>query len=48
MLSNTYRDIQLFRYNPQKRYVFLMSGDELQIMIFPNGQWRFINHETEF
>jgi hypothetical protein len=41
MLSNAYRDIQLFRFNPQKQYVFIMAGDELQILVFSNGLWRF-------
>ncbi|NEP39336.1 MAG: glycoside hydrolase family 32 protein [Okeania sp. SIO2H7] len=46
MLSNCFRDIQVFRYNPQERYIFILAGDNLQILVFPNGIWRFIN-ETE-
>jgi len=46
MLSNYYRDIRLFRFNPEKGYAFIMAGEDLQIMVFPSGLWRFIN-ETE-
>ncbi|KAM3101917.1 DUF6888 family protein [Phormidesmis sp. 146-12] len=42
-LSNCYRDIEIFRFNDQKSYVFIMAGEELQILVFPNGFWRFIN-----
>lgn len=43
MLSNSYRDISLFRFNEKKKYIFIMAGEELQILVFPNGSWRFIN-----
>ncbi|MBC6476871.1 MAG: hypothetical protein GDA56_02805 [Hormoscilla sp. GM7CHS1pb] len=43
MLSNGDRDIKLFRFNPEKGYVFVMAGDNLQIMVFPSGLWRFID-----
>ncbi|MDF0554158.1 hypothetical protein [Kamptonema sp. UHCC 0994] len=46
-LSDLYRDIQLFRFNAQRGYVFIMTGDEIQIIVFRDGTWRFIN-ETEF
>ncbi|WP_390889984.1 DUF6888 family protein [Roseofilum reptotaenium] len=43
MLSNGYRDIHLFRYNPQKRYVYILAGQTLEIIVASNGEWRFIN-----
>ncbi|WP_442933219.1 DUF6888 family protein [Microcoleus sp. herbarium12] len=46
MLSNCYRDIQLFRFNPRSREVYIFAGEELQIRVFPSGDWSFIN-ETE-
>lgn|GEM_PF-337227 len=46
MLSNGHRDIQLFRFNPQTRTVFIFASEELQIIVPPNGVWRFLN-ETE-
>jgi hypothetical protein len=47
MLSNGYRNIELFRFNPQTGIVFVFASEELQIIIPPNGIWRFLN-ETEF
>lgn len=40
-LSNCYLDIHLFRFNDQAGYVFILAGDELQIIVFPDGLWRF-------
>lgn len=47
MLSNYYRDIQVFRFDDQTRYVFILAGEELQILVPTNGRWSFIN-ETQF
>ncbi len=46
MLSNFYKDIQLFRFNPRNREVYIFAGEELQIRVFPSGDWSFID-ETE-
>ena len=46
MLSNYYRNIELFRFNEQKGYVYIWAGEELQILVFQDGNWRFID-ETE-
>jgi hypothetical protein len=32
MLSNYYRDIQLFRYNAQSGIIYIFASDELQIV----------------
>ncbi|MGB7439513.1 MAG: hypothetical protein WA919_00465 [Coleofasciculaceae cyanobacterium] len=46
MLSNCYRDIQLFRFNAQTGEVYIFAGNELQIIVSRNGLWRFLD-ETE-
>ncbi len=46
MLSNGYRDIHLFRYNPQKGYVYILAGETLEVIVTRNGKWRFID-ETQ-
>ena len=46
MLSNCYRDIQLFRFNAQTGEVYIFAGDELEIIVPRNGLWRFLD-ETE-
>ncbi|WP_446366174.1 DUF6888 family protein [Coleofasciculus chthonoplastes] len=43
MLSNCYRDIQLFRFNAQTGEVYIFAGEELQIIVSRNGLWRFLN-----
>ncbi|MEQ8998561.1 MAG: hypothetical protein RID53_18850 [Coleofasciculus sp. B1-GNL1-01] len=43
MLSNYYRDIQLFRFNAQTGEVYIFAGEELQIIVSRNGLWRFLN-----
>ncbi|MCV3214011.1 hypothetical protein OGM63_10875 [Plectonema radiosum NIES-515] len=40
-LSNCYLDIHLFRFNDQEGYLFILAGDDLQIIVFPSGNWRF-------
>ncbi|HEY9893170.1 MAG TPA: hypothetical protein V6D37_15455 [Candidatus Sericytochromatia bacterium] len=47
MLSNYYRNIELFRFDDQTGIVFIFANEELQIIVPPNGLWRFIN-ATEF
>jgi hypothetical protein len=43
MLSNYYRDIQIFRFDDQTGVVFIFAGEELQIIVPPNGAWRFLD-----
>jgi hypothetical protein len=51
MLSNLYQQIYLFRYDSNFKTIFLLArsenNEELQIVIFANGIWRFIDDETE-
>lgn len=47
MLSNTYRDIHLFRFDIQTREIYILASENLQIIEPPSGNWRFLN-ETEF
>jgi hypothetical protein len=42
-LSNFYREIQLFRFSDTTGNVFILAGDELQILVFRDGTWRFVN-----
>lgn len=46
MLSNSNRNIELFRFDEQTDIVFMFASEELQIVVYENGQGRFIN-ETE-
>ena len=43
MLSNSYRNIELFRFDEQTGIVFIFAGEELQIIVSSNGLWRFLD-----
>ncbi|WP_225938700.1 DUF6888 family protein [Kovacikia minuta] len=43
MLSNYYRDITLFRFNDLTGAVFIMAGENLQILVPQNGKWVFVD-----
>ena len=43
MVSNSFLDIHLIRFNEIKGYVYILAGDEMEILIFPEGNWRFID-----
>ncbi|MBW4687106.1 MAG: hypothetical protein KME40_18860 [Komarekiella atlantica HA4396-MV6] len=43
MLSNLYKDIRLFRFDDKTRQVYILAGDNLQIIVLSNGIWDFIN-----
>ncbi|MDJ0662887.1 MAG: hypothetical protein QNJ42_25870 [Crocosphaera sp.] len=51
MLSNLYQQIYLFRYDSNFKTIFILTrnenDEELQIVIFANGIWRFIDDETQ-
>ncbi|ACB52461.1 hypothetical protein cce_3113 [Crocosphaera subtropica ATCC 51142] len=51
MLSNLYQQIYLFRYDSNYKTIFILArndnNEELQIVIFANGIWRFIDDETQ-
>ncbi|MEX0268378.1 hypothetical protein AB3R30_04485 [Leptolyngbyaceae cyanobacterium UHCC 1019] len=41
MLSNTYRDIHLFRFDPATGDVYILAGEDLEVIVPPSGVWRF-------
>ncbi|MFH7028921.1 MAG: DUF6888 family protein [Heteroscytonema crispum UTEX LB 1556] len=43
MLSNLYKDIRLFRFDEITGQVYILPGDELQIIVLSNGIWDFVN-----
>ncbi|MFB8790569.1 MAG: hypothetical protein U7123_17385 [Potamolinea sp.] len=43
MLSNYYRDIQLFRFDDKTGDVFILASGELQIIVPRNEPWRFVD-----
>ncbi|WP_041237748.1 DUF6888 family protein [Gloeothece citriformis] len=47
LLSNLLQPIWLFRFEPVKKYVFILAGREesLEIIIFENGESEFSRDE---
>ena len=42
MLSNGYKDIHLFRFDEKIGNIFILAGDDIQIVIPSNGEWYFL------
>ncbi|WP_390883462.1 DUF6888 family protein [Kovacikia minuta] len=42
MLSNYYRNIELFRFNERTGEIYIFASEELQIIIPRSGSWRFV------
>ena len=38
MLSNLYKDIRLFRFDDKTGQVYILAEDEVQIIVYPNGE----------
>jgi hypothetical protein len=43
MLSDLYRDIQLFRFDPFTIEIYILVSEDIQVIINSTGKWRFIN-----
>jgi len=41
MLSNLYRDIVVFRYDSGTKEVYILTQDDIQVVIPAAGRWRF-------
>ncbi|WP_407682278.1 DUF6888 family protein [Pseudocalidococcus azoricus] len=42
-LSNMYQEIKLFRFNELTSEIYILAGDEIEILITTHGRWRFVN-----
>jgi hypothetical protein len=47
-LSNLYQDILLFRFDALKGEIYILAGQNLEIIIDTQGTWEFLPNETEF
>jgi hypothetical protein len=45
-LSNAYREIHLFRFDPLTGYIFILAGKDIELIIIQDGNWEFIDGET--
>jgi hypothetical protein len=40
-VTNMYQSIQLLRIDDRTRDVLILVGEEIEIVVSPNGRWRF-------
>ena len=40
-LTLMYRSIAIVCFDEKSRSIFILAGDETEILIYPDGQWRF-------
>jgi hypothetical protein len=40
-LTNFYRPIELVRFDERTGIVYIFAGEELQVVIYRDGKWRF-------
>ena len=43
MLSNYFRNIEVFRFNERTSEIYIFAGEELQSIVSSNRRWRFVN-----
>jgi hypothetical protein len=42
MLSDLYRDIHLFRFDPLVVNIYILAQENIEIVIYPAGNWEFV------
>jgi len=40
-LTLMYRSLSIVCFDEKSRSIFILAGDETEILIYPDGQWRF-------
>lgn len=43
MLSNYHRDVVLFRFSEITGEIFILAGDNIQVIIRRQGKWDFVD-----
>ena len=41
-------DIVLFRFDALKGEIYILAGQDIEIVIYASGIWEFLPNETEF
>ncbi|MGL5131566.1 MAG: DUF6888 family protein [Planktothrix sp.] len=41
-LSNCYQDIHLFRFDSQTGEVYILAGEDIEIIVLSTGIWEFL------
>ncbi|WP_445228433.1 DUF6888 family protein [Cyanothece sp. BG0011] len=44
-LSDLHQDIVLFRFDDVKEEIYILAGKDIEVIIYPNGNWEFLPNE---
>ena len=47
-LSDLHQDIVLFRFDDLKGEIYILAGQDLEIVIYDSGLWEFLPNEAQF
>jgi hypothetical protein len=47
-LSDLHQDIVLFRFDDLKGEIYILAGQNIEIVIYSTGNWEFLPNGTEF
>jgi hypothetical protein len=45
-LSDGFRDIVLFRFDPLRGEIYILAGQDLELIIYDDGNWEFLPNEA--
>jgi len=45
-LSDFYQDIVLFRFDKLKGEIYILAGENIEIIIYSDGNWEFLPNEN--
>lgn len=45
-LSNLHQDIVLFRFDELKGEIYILAGENVEIVIYSDGNWEFLLYEN--
>ena len=47
-VSDLHQDIVLFRFDDLKGEIYILAGQNIEIVIYSEGNWEFLPNDTEF
>ena len=45
-LSDGFRDIVWFRFDPLRGEIYILAGQDLELFIYDDGNWEFLPNEA--
>ena len=41
-----FRDIVLFRFDPLRGEIYILAGEDIELIIYADGNWEFLPNEA--